>query len=941
MPFKSYGFIVALVLWGNFCFTQPILPGKAVIDLYHKANKLFNNSNPTDKTDSMALLLFRQVIDQLKSTTGKSKDSLLFLSYFKTGNLLDSKLRSADARQYYYNALASLNSANSLQDSLFFKVFVYLGSTYYNLNNFDSASYFLNKAELLTYHVSSGEDKARLYNSLGALYYDNGNFNQSKNYFMQALEIIKGKANADTYNIVAVQTNIATSYFQLGQYEKALDLYKKLLNYRLSANYIYMNMGRANSALNKYEDALMCFRKVHAIDIPGVLNEMAYAELKLNKPDSTKYFLDQIQSHAFKNKIIPNQLDIGVNELYRAELLTSQHNYSSALVCLQKAILIFSTNFKNPDVFSNPATFTGAFAYYKLFEALFKKATVLEAYYRINGREDYLKASYNTYFTTLNLLDYIEKSYDTDDAKLLLKKKSREVFQRSLIVCLELYHLNPKGNYLDQAFLISERNKGSVMAASLKNGLNHNAVASGEKLFASERNIKFNIARLNVKINQTQNGTELTSFAIQKSGYEIELAQLQRKSELSSNYYKLKYNDSYPRVGELQKHLGKKQALISFYITDETLHVFIISETTFKYVSIGSFFKVQQDIIDWINLLKNVENGRKFNGASIGSRLYNNLIKPIQKVIDQKDEWIIIPDGILYFLPFESLPSINSTDKEESLLETTAISYQFSSRFIIYPAGNYDTCSKYDVLGFAPFFHQGISFDSVAGNTGMRKLPSSGEEIAGLKGMSFVDSLATRERFIKEINNYPIIHLATHAVVDINNAAGSYIAFYPHHKSPIEDRLYMEELYGLTMDKTKLVIISACETGKGELVNNEGVISLARAFAYAGCESSVNSLWEADDKATSVILRQFHIYLQKGYSKSKALQQAKLDYIKNNDLSDNPGYWANLILTGNSDPICKPPYPNSKALLSFLIFLFILMALGIKKWKKKPAGKQL
>jgi CHAT domain-containing protein len=107
------------------------------------------------------------------------------------------------------------------------------------------------------------------------------------------------------------------------------------------------------------------------------------------------------------------------------------------------------------------------------------------------------------------------------------------------------------------------------------------------------------------------------------------------------------------------------------------------------------------------------------------------------------------------------------------------------------------------------------------------------------------------------------------------------------------------------MDATRLIIVSACETGNGQLVNSEGVLSLTRGFAYAGCPSIVNSLWKADDAATSAILQRFHIYLQKGYTKSKALRQAKLDYLHSNALYKSPGYWAHLVLIGDTSPVVQ------------------------------------
>jgi hypothetical protein len=135
------------------------------------------------------------------------------------------------------------------------------------------------------------------------------------------------------------------------------------------------------------------------------------------------------------------------------------------------------------------------------------------------------------------------------------------------------------------------------------------------------------------------------------------------------------------------------------------------------------------------------------------------------------------------------------------------------------------------------------------------------------------------------------------------------------------------------MNATKLMIISACETGKGEWVNNEGVISLARAFTYAGCSSVVNSLWKADDQATAAILKKFHFYLQQGLTKSRALQKAKLDYLQTNTIYKNPGYWSGLVLIGDTAPLYKKRQPLGWAAL-ITGSLSVLCFVWIKKKKK-------
>jgi CHAT domain-containing protein len=708
-------------------------------------------------------------------------------------------------------------------------------------------------------------------------------------------------------------------------------------------------MGRTYAALGKYREALVYFKKVRAAKLPTVLNEIGAAYLQLQRPDSCALYLDQLLALEDKGK--QNALDLGANEYCRSDLFAWRQQYEAALVSLQKAIILFSGgNFRNPNIYSNPVGFSGTFAYYTLFDALYKKAGLFERLYKAQPKGEYLLAAYEAYKAALAMLRYIEKSYDTDDAKIFLKKKIGPIYQGALSVCLELHRLHPGDHYLEQAFLISERNKASIITAGLKERGFANLTGATEALIQKERNIKYNIARLNVRSDEAQDSKEVGALAKEKGAYEIELSHLQKDLEQNDAYYKLKYDDSSPGVQELQEHLARGQALISCYSATGALYIFVLTQTSFAYCRVDSLSLLQQDVGDWLHLLSTAENGRKFKGGAVGKRLYHRLIKPIQALIPQEPEWIIVPDGMLYYLPFESLPAEEGPGAGEpladggtvraggtdggarTLLETTTISYRFSSRFIVStPGSDQKALSSYEVLGFAPFASQAGTFDQ--GGPAFKALPASGQEIGGLPGSRYLDSLATKKRFLEEMNNYPVIHLATHAVSSPDNAAASFIAFYPQKRSRAEDCLFLEELYGLNMSKTRLVIISACETGQGELVSNEGVISLARAFAYAGCGSTICSLWQADDQATSAILGRFHVYLQKGYSKSRALQQAKLDYLHSDALNKSPAYWAHLVLIGDDRPVCSAGHPYRWIVLGAVAGLLGFWV--IKRGKKK------
>ncbi|MGZ5136052.1 MAG: CHAT domain-containing protein, partial [Flavitalea sp.] len=524
-----------------------------------------------------------------------------------------------------------------------------------------------------------------------------------------------------------------------------------------------------------------------ATKLPGVYNEMAAVQLKLNVIDSAIFFLDKLQFGLREQQAEVNELDVGINQLYRAELYLKLKQYEHALHSLQKAIMLFA-NFKNADIYANPAGFKGAFAYYRLFDALSQKALAFELLYKKSSKERDLKASYDAYALTLELLEYIEKNYDTDDAKLLLKKSSRGIYERAISVCIKLHQLHPGSDYLEKAFLTTERNKGSVVASNLNEQTISRLNPEESAITDRTRNIKYNIARLNVKQDQSQDTKEIERIALEKEGYEMELSRLHKQMEQNNRFFRLKYDDSYPPVKKLQETLTRKQALISFYSTPEKLHVFIVTREKIQHQVINNWQGLQQSVTSWIELLRNTESGRKFKGLAIGNSIYEQLVQPIRILVPKVDEWIIIPDGILYFLPFESLPVAG---KSESLLESISISYQLSSRFLT-GIDNNTAAANYSVLSFAPFANTIPRQDASESKVSWDRLPASSEEIKELAGSRYMDNDATKEQFLKSINTHPVIHLATHAVANVNNASGSYIAFYPQNKSLLEDRLYLE-----------------------------------------------------------------------------------------------------------------------------------------------------
>lgn len=910
-------------------FSPGLSPWAVVLSAYNRADHFFSSTNSTAATDSTAMEGFREVIVSLRAMPGSVRtDSLLFQSNYKLGIL-------CEVYKDYKGATASYLQAHDYTKNPEeeFRAYVFAGAGYYNLNNFDSATYFLLRAEEIPGNKKSSEDLMRLNNTLGVLYYDNGNYLQAKNYFIQAQRIIEKNNPEDKLSAYSIQLNIATCFYKLGMYQQALSIYRKARVYSLVTDPLYMNMGRAYAGLHQYDSALVSFKKVNVTSVPGVLNEMARSAMEEGNADSALVWLTKYQNK--KRSWHTNVLDDGVNELYYGEWYVFHADPEPALRHLQEALIIFSGNFSDKDIYKNPVSFTGSFACYRLFDVMTQKAKAWEMLYERTNLPEQLKAAYDTYQATISLLSYIERSYEMDDAKILLKRKSGDVYSNALTVCLKLNRLYPKQGYLESAFVISEKNKASVMSAQIRERKYLRSAAQGDTLATEERNIKFNIARLNAKEDERVDTKTLQGIRDEKAGYETKLVILRRKMETNNRFYQFVYSDDFPSIEQLQTNMVNGQALISFYNTNKKIEVFVLTKSSLNHVELDSGIAIRQNIQSWIQILQTTGGGMHVNSSQLRGALYKQLMKPILDLAGKKEEWIIVPDGLFFLLPFESLPE----DKEGGfILEKHSVSYEFSARFIMEHNRQLPVLgTEKPVLAFAPFSQRGADLQAEGMGT-LQKLPFSKNEIAGLSGLRFADQEATKESFMKNLNRFAIIHLATHAMTDLDNPSASYIAFYPVNDDRSQDFLFLDEIYSLKMDSCLMMVISACETGRGQLVYNEGVMSFARAFLYSGCPSTINTLWKADDHSTAEILRMFYIYLKEGNSKSVALQKAKLEFIRNNPVYRDPAYWSHIVITGDAGALYKKRQPWAWAV--FAISCGTILFFTIRKRTKSRRFSQ-
>jgi len=264
--------------------------------------------------------------------------------------------------------------------------------------------------------------------------------------------------------------------------------------------------------------------------------------------------------------------------------------------------------------------------------------------------------------------------------------------------------------------------------------------------------------------------------------------------------------------------------------------------------------------------------------------------------------YILLPDGILNRIPVEVLLTKDvetgtMPGKWPYVLQQHLISYAYS--FQTYRNQKFQRSSG---KGFTGFF--------VTQTRDLEPLESVILEKEFIQkaigsGTWMIDSMATTEAFSDALGKRSIVHVSTHASSQNDSIRSPRIEFY---NAPF----YMFE-WKVLSGHPDMVVLSACQSGDGRLVEGEGVLSLARAFTAGGTNAVVAALWNVNDEAAAHIMKSYYHNLIQSVPAAEALRRSKLDWLSNNTVADVyklPYYWAAMNYHGNPFPVLSNSFEN-------------------------------
>jgi CHAT domain-containing protein len=573
-------------------------------------------------------------------------------------------------------------------------------------------------------------------------------------------------------------------------------------------------------------------------------------------------------------------------------------------------------------------------------------------HYADGGTIDNLHTSYGYQEQYLDLLEYMSKNLSPTSSRYFIDR-FYYMYEEAIYVRKKLYEETQDPRYLEEAFKVAGRGKAIHVREAAQN-------IATEQFFPAELLQR----RYDLRKRYVTLANRL--YEQQEAGHAPSI--LSDSSLLAKNEY-LRFLDSleqaFPTMQQMwdipeppspdlvQAQLRKdNRAMVQYFIGYQYIFLFLLDgEEIVLYNT-----KIPEGLAEQVNTMRDalyewaLQPSDELVDQYTNSAhwLYQQLLQPVDSLLPPR--LLVVPDNCVAYLPFDVLlrekPGPNTPFQEYPyLIQGHQISYAYSPYDFIQKS-QAERPKRSAVLGFAPSF----SDSPVMSETVASRRREFGPLLANKKEVAQISEFfaarvfhaeeATKEAFLHNAAKYQALHLATHAKANDEKGEYSYLCFTEvPDDTTMSNRLYASELNLMTLS-ADMVVLSACETGLGELSKGEGVISLSQAFARAGAKSLITTLWRVSDQASANLMSRFYKYLHSGATKDAALRNAKLDYLNSATArAAHPFFWAGYVAQGDMSPLSLSSNDFLWWICLFLVGLFVILGGLIRSKRHKAHAK--
>jgi len=867
-------------------------------------------------TENYKKALFIAKKFNLKDKLERCRTALEIYRLYKEGKKFRSSGECKKSIESFQQAINLAEKIKSKEHKL--KCLRQMSITYWELKNLQTYLSLNEDALNIAQSLNHRKEEGRCLNNIGIFYDKLDNYYKALSYYEDALMIAQALKKGGEER--ACLNNIAIIYNRIGNFDKALDYIKKALtinqqmgdDVHISMNFnnigtifrtkgvIYGNKEDFQRALDYFYSCLKITRKTGGKETEvEVLNNIGtvHTDLK-NYYEAMKYFENGYE-------MAEEIKDIEIMSMLKNNMGIALYN----LECQEEAIKSYQEAIELANKINGRQI---------LWEAYFGLGQCYEKKNRF-----YLAAT--SYKRAIDVIDHIRSQIFLDTYKASFLRDKLKVYEFLISLLYRMNRENPSDSYTKEIFQIVERAKARAFLESLGESKIDIIESLSPGLKKRENELS---SRISLVIQ------ELSRPHLSKKKRQELLGKLQQEEdEYISLIYRMRVevpelanlvSASTCDVDQIQQHLDWKTGLIEYFLGKNKSFMFFITKNEFCVYNLPSESKIEKSIKAYLKILSGCPK-EEFKGTIAAKRIYRELLYPAERNIPESvQNLIIVPDGILYSLPFETLipDTQDQSSKDDYLISKYKLSYVPSSSALLFLSENkVNHTSQKDLLAFGnPLYMLRNSSKGKKPKTEIQilrelyldqgfdlsPLPYTEREILEIssyfpedKKNIYLKDEAREEIFKKApLKDYQIIHFACHGFLAEEFPFRSALVLSLDDDPQEDGFLQVRELYNLRL-KADLVVLSACQTGKGRLERGEGILGLPSIFFYAGARSVVLALWRINDESTAKFMNLFYRYLSEGNNKAKALRLAKLDMI--NSRFSHPFYWAAFVLNGDSN----------------------------------------
>lgn len=793
-----------------------------------------------------------------------------------------------------------------------------LGSLHHILGEYETAVNFYERAFPFAEQAADSAWLPRLYGSAASVFWLLGDDYRALTYNEKALSLAELTGNKAL--TAAITANLGNVWRTLDPI-RAVPFYRKALSLDPENSETLMLLSKAYlESGGRHEEALAAARAslrlaVYDVEKSDALHQMGRVQFARRQYDRAIDYYTQALPFAEKGYGIRHP-ECAKIYIFTGNALLAQKQVEAALTAFNQTLSALLPLFSSAGPDQNPKESELTTSSLWVLEALLGKARAYEIRFRQTDQTSDLRHSLACSELALAYLQKIKLRYGDDQSKLALNDYAHPACEAAVRVAFNLFKRTGDRQYAVRAFQISEQTKAVVLTEALYRKEVKRIAGVSVHVLERERRCHEQIALFEKKLAGSGDLVWKDSLFYARRQQEAIDRQLTESypayREALLNYRAVLSPDS------VRQQLPADVALLAYTMGDSAIYTFLLSKDTFWIQEqtlppdfkplLMSFYRC---VSDW-QFSSDSSSAASRLFLQTGRRLYTRLLeKPLS--VAHTPRLFIVPDGILHFLPFELLLTRDYAgqwiDRETPfLLKEKAVSYRFSCK----PNPTRRHTGQWGGFGIEYDDNTLSAIDDGGHGPGLAlrnrgKLPYAKEEIlavTGILGGSFwLNQTATRTNFLQNAERFGILHLAMHGFIDQQDPMRSRLLFSKSVADDNDPFVYASDLYSLQLT-AGLAVLSSCQSGAGKWKRGEGIMSLARAFAFAGCPSLIMSLWNVSDRSTSDLMVSFYQQLKAGKNKDEALRIAKLQYLENTSPEYvKPVFWAGFVPVGEMDAL--------------------------------------